>query len=80
LTTEGPWRANVPCGHWLPKGATDYREIVRQQYVFSPRGSTREIEDYQVDLKDLAAVELCIKPDLSAAKDASVSLAKLRLA
>jgi hypothetical protein len=64
---------------WLPKGATEYREIIRQQYVFSPQGSTREIEDYQVDLKDLAAIELCIKPSLGA-EEALASLAKLSLA
>jgi hypothetical protein len=64
---------------WLAHGARVYQEIVRQQYVFSPRGSTREIEDYRVNLRDLAAIELCIKPDLNA-RDALASLAKWSLA
>src|SRR5437867_6335701 len=34
---------------WSPDGQS-YREIVRQQYNFSPAGMTREFEDYTVDL------------------------------
>ena len=35
---------------WSPDGGQSYREIVRQQYNFSPPGMTREFEDYVVDL------------------------------
>lgn len=38
------------------------RLIARQQWNFSPGGSTLEIEDYDVDLKDVAALELEIDP------------------
>jgi hypothetical protein len=41
------------------------REIVRQQWTFSPHGSTRQIEDYQVDLNDVSSLELALKPDLT---------------
>ena len=41
------------------------REIVRQQWGFSPQGSTSEIEDYSVDLQAVRILELTIKPDLS---------------
>ena len=41
-------------------------EIVRQQWNFSPRGSTCEIEDYSVDLKAVAVLELRLIPDLGA--------------
>ena len=40
------------------------REIVRQQWNFSPSGSTVEIEDYAVDLHDVSALKLTIKPDI----------------
>ena len=40
------------------------REIVRQQWTFSPHGSTSEIEDYRVQLDDVSTVELKLKPDL----------------
>jgi len=41
------------------------REIVRQQWNFSPPNSMREIEDYRVDLSDVTVVELIIVPDIS---------------
>jgi hypothetical protein len=41
------------------------KETVRQQWNFSPTGSTREVEDYEVTLEDVSALELAIKPDLS---------------
>jgi hypothetical protein len=31
------------------------KEIVRQQWNFSPTGSTREVEDYHVTLEDVSA-------------------------
>ena len=54
------------------------RDIVRQQYHFSPSGATEEIEEYQVELEDVAALELTIIPNLSGGSYAS--LAQLRLA
>jgi hypothetical protein len=39
-------------------------EIVRQQWAFSPQGSTREVEDYQVNLDNVSILELALKPDL----------------
>jgi hypothetical protein len=39
------------------------REIVRQQWTFSPTGSTREIEDYAVELESVTKLELVIDPD-----------------
>lgn len=38
------------------------REIARQQWNFSPSGSTVEIEDYTVHLPDVADIELEIDP------------------
>ena len=42
----------------------ELREIVRQQWTFSPGGSTREVEDYQVDLTGVRSLELRIQPDI----------------
>jgi hypothetical protein len=39
------------------------REIVRQQWNFSPTGSTQEIEDYTIDLEGVTKLELVIDPD-----------------
>jgi hypothetical protein len=39
------------------------REIVRQQWTFSPTGSTQEIEDYAVELGSVTKLELVIDPD-----------------
>lgn len=38
------------------------REIARQQWNFSPNGSTVEVEDYNVQLPDVAILELEIDP------------------
>lgn len=38
------------------------KELVRQQWVFSPRGATTELEDYFFDLKGVTAIELQIDP------------------
>jgi F5/8 type C domain len=39
------------------------RHIVRQQWTFSPDGSTREVEDYTVNLPAVSALEVRINPD-----------------
>jgi hypothetical protein len=39
------------------------REIVRQQWNFSPTGSTQEIEDYTVELESVTKFEIIIDPD-----------------
>jgi hypothetical protein len=50
---------------WSDVSGGAAKEIVRQQWTFSPTGSTREVEDYHVTLEDVSALELAIKPDLS---------------
>lgn len=55
------------------------REIVRQQYNFSPPDNIREIEDYEVDLVGLRVLEIIISPDISGGC-ARASIAELRLA
>jgi hypothetical protein len=41
------------------------REVTRQQWTFSPQGSTEEVEDYRVTLDDVVVLELAIIPDIS---------------
>ena len=64
---------------WSPDGGQSYREIVRQQYNFSPPGVTREFEDYAVDLAGVTTLELRIVPDISGG-DARASVTQLRIA
>ena len=64
---------------WSPDSGQSYREIARQQYNFSPPGSTRELEDYTVELNGLTTLELIIVPDISRGS-AHASVAELRLA
>jgi hypothetical protein len=63
---------------WSPTTEGVWRDVVRQQYHFSLSGATEEIEEYQVELEDVAALELTIIPSLSGGSYAS--LAQLRLA
>ncbi len=65
--------------HWLPEGQQSPREIVRQQYTFSPPATNQEIEDYRVNLDGVTALELEIVPDIGAGS-AYASLAQMRLA
>ena len=53
-------------------------EIVRQQWNFSPTGSTTEIEHHVVDLDGVSVLELAIRPDLHR-QDAVATLASWRL-
>jgi hypothetical protein len=64
---------------WSSDGGQSYREIVRQQYNFSPTATTDEREDYTVDLDAVTNLELSIVPDISGGS-ARASLAQLRLA
>ena len=64
---------------WSPDGGQSYREIVRQQYNFSPPEAAPEVEDYDVDLDGVTALELSIVPDISGGSTRA-SLAQLRLA
>jgi hypothetical protein len=63
---------------WSPATGGQPREIVRQQWNFSPTGSTAEIEDYMVDLAAVSVLELTIQPDLSRG-EAVATLASCRL-
>jgi hypothetical protein len=64
---------------WSAADGGQPKEIVRQQWNFSPAGSTSEIEDYEVDLDGVSALELVIKPDLTH-NDALATLAAWRVA
>ena len=64
---------------WLPDGEESFREIVRQQYNFSPPGTTREIEDYKVELNEVSVLELRVVPDIGGG-DARAKLEALCLA
>ena len=64
---------------WSADGGQSYREIIRQQWNFSPEGATSEIEDYQVELPEVTILELSINPDISE-RNAFASLKELRLA
>ena len=54
-------------------------EIVRQQWNFSPAGSTSDLEDYEVNLDGVSALELVIRPDLTH-NEAVATLAAWRVA
>jgi hypothetical protein len=63
---------------WSPDGGRSFREIVRQQWNFSPPETTREGEEYQVELSDVTVLELIIVPEISGGA-ARASLKSLRV-
>lgn len=64
---------------WSADGGRSFREIVRQQWNFSPEGSNTEFEDYEVDLTGVTTLELTLIPDIGGRPEIA-SLAELRLA
>ena len=63
---------------WSGDGGRSFREVVRQQWNFSPPNTSREVEEYQVELSDVTVLELVIVPDISRG-GARASLKSLRL-
>jgi hypothetical protein len=64
---------------WSPDRGHSYREIVRQQYTFSPPGTVCETERYAVDLADVTVLELRLVPDIGGGP-AIASLARWQVA
>jgi hypothetical protein len=50
---------------WSSDGGRSFREIVRQQWNFSPPQTVRELQVYEVELSDITVLELIITPDIS---------------
>jgi hypothetical protein len=63
---------------WSPDSGRSFREIVRQQWNFSPPDTVREVEEYQVELSGVTTLELIIVPNSSGGA-ARASLKSLRL-
>ena len=63
---------------WSADGGSSFREIVRQQWNFSPPETIREVEEYQVELSNVTVVELTIVPNTGGGT-ARASLNSLRL-
>jgi hypothetical protein len=64
---------------WSPDGGVSYRDIVRQQWNFSPADTVKEVEDYRVELAGVTVLELNIVPNKGGG-EARASLEQLRLA
>lgn len=64
---------------WSSDSGASSREIVRQQWNFSPPETMREVEEYQVELSNVTVLELIIVPSMGGGT-ARASLKNLRLA
>jgi len=64
---------------WSADGGRSLRDLVRQQWNFSPTGALREVEDYRFDLSGVTTLELSIVPDVSGGP-ARASLAQWQVA
>ena len=64
---------------WSGDAGQSFREIVRQQWNFSPEGSVTQTEEHRVDLSGVTVLELIITPDIGN-EHALASLAELRIA
>jgi hypothetical protein len=64
---------------WSDDGGRSFREVVRQQWNFSPRGATSQTEDHEVELPRVTVLEASIVPDTSGGA-AIASLGEFRVA
>jgi hypothetical protein len=64
---------------WSSDGGSSFRDIVRQQWNFSPPETIREAEEYPIELANVTVLELIIVPSVSGGS-ARASLKSLRLA
>ncbi len=64
---------------WAAASEGAMKEIVRQQWNFSPQGSTTETEEYNVNLANLLILELHIRPDMNEGKNIA-SLSRMLVA
>lgn len=64
---------------WSADDGKSFQDLVRQQWNFSPEGTTSETEDHQVDLHAATVLELVIIPEISGG-DARATLEQLQLA
>ncbi|HKF95426.1 MAG TPA: hypothetical protein VKB96_12695 [Gammaproteobacteria bacterium] len=64
---------------WSPEDGRSYGDIVRQQYTFNPPFTSREVEDFNVDLSGVSALELKIISNISGVST-HASLTQLPLA
>jgi hypothetical protein len=63
---------------WMPNMGQP-REIIRQQWNFSPPATVHEAEKFTVQLSGVTTLELIITPDISGRQD-HASLSQLRIA
>ena len=63
---------------WLPLGTEEWKELVRQQWNFSPPQTAEEREEYNFELPSAAALELTVTPDISLGQ-ARASLQRLQI-
>jgi hypothetical protein len=80
LVMEDPekWRTQEFVLRWSPDNGGTFKEIVRQQWNFSP-SSIRETEDYTVQVSGATILELAILPDQNGG-DARASVLQWRIA
>ena len=50
---------------WCHDREGSLRELVRQQWNFSPPHTTTEVEEYSVELSGVAVLEIAITPDIA---------------
>lgn len=64
---------------WSDDGGASYRELLRQQYTFSPPGTSRQVEEYRFELPGATVLALEIIPEIGG-RPLRASLATLQLA
>lgn len=80
VTTEAEQSRTQELTIWVSQHRGErHREVVRQQFNFSPHGATEQVETYAVQLDDVLAVQLRIVPSIDG-RPATARVRDLRIA
>lgn len=61
------------------RGGEQHREVLRQQFTFSPGGATQEVEEYGLQLEEVSRIQLRIVPNVDG-RPAVARVTELRVA
>ena len=61
------------------RGGEQHREVLRQQFNFSPNGATEEVEEYALQLDEVSRIQLRIVPSIDG-RPAVARVSELRVA
>ena len=65
VSSEGNESRTQEMTIWVSlRGGEQHREVLRQQFSFSPNGATEKVDEYALHLEDVSSIQLRIVPSI----------------